>query len=93
MNLMLILLKARFLKPNFMSDVRFQVQSSFREFLFRELSAVAGAITITCLMVANLVGYVIGPSGINWLISQFLTIEGLPVPGGLFVTFYIGIDE
>ncbi|KAJ4829584.1 hypothetical protein Tsubulata_050358 [Turnera subulata] len=30
MNLMLILLKARFLKPNFMSDVRFQVQSSFR---------------------------------------------------------------
>ncbi|KAJ4840899.1 hypothetical protein Tsubulata_047126 [Turnera subulata] len=32
-----------------MSDVRFQVQSSFREFLFRELSAVAGAITITCL--------------------------------------------
>ncbi|KAJ4845363.1 hypothetical protein Tsubulata_050280 [Turnera subulata] len=68
----------------------FQVQSSFGEFLFRELSAVAGAITITCLMVANLVGYVIGPSGINWLISQFLTIEGLPVLGGLFVTFYIG---
>ncbi|KAJ4849594.1 hypothetical protein Tsubulata_047502, partial [Turnera subulata] len=66
------------------------VQSTFGEFLFRELNAVAGAITITCLMVANLVGYVIGPSGINWLISQFLTIEGLPVLGGLFVTFYIG---
>ncbi|KAJ4840900.1 hypothetical protein Tsubulata_047126 [Turnera subulata] len=36
-----------------MSDVRFQVQSSFREFLFRELSAVAGAITITCLRVCS----------------------------------------
>ncbi|KAJ4822806.1 hypothetical protein Tsubulata_040864 [Turnera subulata] len=32
------------------SGITLQVQSSFREFLFRELSAVAGAITITCLM-------------------------------------------
>ncbi|KAL0384703.1 UNVERIFIED_CONTAM: Nuclear pore complex protein B [Sesamum radiatum] len=53
-----------------------QVQGAFREFVFRELSAVAGAITITCLMVANLVGFVIGPSGINWLVSGFLRKEG-----------------
>ena len=29
------------------------------------------------LQVANLVGYVIGPSGINWFISQFLQKEGM----------------
>ncbi|KAJ9180402.1 hypothetical protein P3X46_008651 [Hevea brasiliensis] len=67
-----------------------QAESTFGEFLFRELSAVAGAVTITCLMVANLVGYVIGPSGINWLISQFLTKKGLPVLGSMFITFYVG---
>lgn len=67
-----------------------QVESALGQFVFRELSAVAGAVTITCLMVANLVGYVIGPSGINWLVSQFLQKEGLPVLGGMFVTFYVG---
>ncbi|XP_057469511.1 membrane-bound O-acyltransferase gup1 isoform X1 [Actinidia eriantha] len=68
----------------------FKVRSAFGEFVFREISAVAGAITITCLMVANLVGYVIGPSGMNWLISRFLQKEGLPTLGGMFVTFYVG---
>lgn len=68
----------------------FEVKSAFGEFVFRELSAVVGAITITCLMVANLVGYVMGPSGINWLISQFLSKEGLPILGGIVLTFYIG---
>ncbi|GAB4829635.1 hypothetical protein Ancab_019298 [Ancistrocladus abbreviatus] len=68
----------------------FQVENAFGKFVFRELSAVAGAVTITCLMVANLVGFVIGPSGINWLISRFLHKEGLPVLGGMFFTFYLG---
>ncbi|XP_021899295.1 putative membrane-bound O-acyltransferase C24H6.01c isoform X1 [Carica papaya] len=68
----------------------FQVENAFGEFVFRELSAFAGAITITCLMVANLVGYVIGPSGINWLISQFLSKEGLPILGGMLISFYVG---
>ncbi|XP_045796621.1 membrane-bound O-acyltransferase gup1-like isoform X2 [Trifolium pratense] len=68
----------------------FQAESSFGEFIFRELSAVAGAVTITCLMVANLVGFVIGPSGINWLLSSFLRKEGLPVLGSLLMTFYVG---
>ncbi|TKY50845.1 putative membrane-bound O-acyltransferase [Spatholobus suberectus] len=57
----------------------FQAQSSFGECIFRELSAVAGAVTITCLMVANLVGFVIGPRGINWLLSSFLHKEVLGV--------------
>ncbi|GAU14815.1 hypothetical protein TSUD_50270 [Trifolium subterraneum] len=68
----------------------FQAESSFGEFIFRELSAVAGAVTITCLMVANLVGFVVGPSSINWLLSSFLCKEGLPVLGGLLMTFYVG---
>ncbi|CAL8998248.1 unnamed protein product [Prunus brigantina] len=68
----------------------FQVESTHGEFVVRELSAVAGAITITCLMVANLVGFVIGPSGISWLISQFLNREGLPVLAGMLLTFYVG---
>ncbi|KAI7740886.1 hypothetical protein M8C21_021986 [Ambrosia artemisiifolia] len=68
----------------------FKVDNVFKEFILRELSAVAGAITITCLMVANLVGFVIGPSGISWLKSVFLQAEGLPTLFGLLVTFYIG---
>ncbi|KAK7343407.1 hypothetical protein VNO77_12121 [Canavalia gladiata] len=68
----------------------FQAQSSFGECILRELSAVAGAVTITCLMVANLVGFVVGPRGLNWLLSSFLRNEGLPVLGGMLITFYIG---
>ncbi|XP_022765630.1 putative membrane-bound O-acyltransferase C24H6.01c isoform X3 [Durio zibethinus] len=68
----------------------FQAEGALGGFVFRELSAVAGAITITCLMVANLVGYVIGPSGINWLISRFLSKEGLHVLGFMLTSFYVG---
>ncbi|KAL3843599.1 hypothetical protein ACJIZ3_001002 [Penstemon smallii] len=67
-----------------------EVKGAFREFIFRELSAVAGAVTITCLMVANLIGFVIGPSGINWLVSGFLHQEGWPTLGGLLISFYVG---
>ncbi|KAL8527594.1 hypothetical protein ACS0TY_005448 [Phlomoides rotata] len=67
-----------------------KVEGAFREFIFRELGAVAGALTITCLMVANLVGFVIGPSGINWLVSGFLQEGGLLTIGGLLLTFYVG---
>lgn len=73
------------------SSVRiYQVKSAFGKFILRELSAVAGAITITCLMVANLAGYVIGPSGIKWLVSRLLQKEGLPVLCGIFTSFYVG---
>ncbi|KAM6583943.1 hypothetical protein CsatB_010945 [Cannabis sativa] len=68
----------------------FQATNAFRVFVLRELRAVAGAVTITCLMVANLVGFVIGASGINWLTSRFLEKDGLPVLVGMFVSFYVG---
>ncbi|KAG9457793.1 hypothetical protein H6P81_002301 [Aristolochia fimbriata] len=68
----------------------FQAKSASGAFIFRELSAIAGAITITCLMVANLVGYVIGPSGLHWLSYKLLQRDGLPVLAGIFLTFYVG---
>lgn len=67
----------------------FQARSALGAFIFRELSAVGGAVTITCLMVANLAGFVIGPSGINWLISRLLQKDGLPVLSVLFASFYV----
>ncbi|PRQ56153.1 putative membrane bound O-acyl transferase, MBOAT [Rosa chinensis] len=68
----------------------FQAKTALGEFIVREFSAAAGAVTITCLMVANLVGFVIGPSGISWLVSQFLSRDGLPVLAGMLLTFYVG---
>ncbi|XP_022567973.2 membrane-bound O-acyltransferase gup1-like isoform X1 [Brassica napus] len=67
-----------------------KVQSAFGEFLLRELKALSGAVTITCLMMANLAGYVIGPSGLSLFVSSFLSKEGLPVLGGVFFSFYVG---
>ncbi|CAI9290031.1 unnamed protein product [Lactuca saligna] len=60
----------------FCSDIELTADNVFKEFILRELSAVVGAIIIACLMVANLVGFVIGPSGISWLKSVFLQTEG-----------------
>lgn len=68
----------------------FKVQSAFGEFLLRELKALSGAVTITCLMMANLAGYVIGPSGLSRFVSSFLSREGLPVLGAVFFSFYVG---
>lgn len=72
------------------STNRYQARSALGRFVLRELSAVAGAITITCLMIANLVGYVIGPSGINWLVSRLLQKDGIPVLSVIFTSFYLG---
>ncbi|CAL9098871.1 unnamed protein product [Musa textilis] len=67
-----------------------QVRSAFGMCIQRELNAVAGAVTISCLMVANLAGFVMGPSGIKWLISRLLHKDGLPILAGTFTTFYVG---
>ncbi|MQL69463.1 hypothetical protein Taro_001767, partial [Colocasia esculenta] len=65
-------------------------KSPFSRYLLRELNAIAGAITITCLMVTNLAGYVIGLENINWLISRLLMKDGLAVMIGIFTSFYVG---
>lgn len=35
-------------------------------------------IIVVVMQVANLVGFVIGASGINWLTSRFLEKDGMP---------------
>lgn len=47
----LVLLIDAVLKIGNLSVTSCQVESAFGEFIFRELRAVAGAVTITCLMV------------------------------------------
>uniref|UniRef100_A0A1D1XRT0 Putative membrane-bound O-acyltransferase C24H6.01c n=1 Tax=Anthurium amnicola TaxID=1678845 RepID=A0A1D1XRT0_9ARAE len=68
----------------------FQEKDPFSRYLLRELNAIAGAITITCLMVSNLAGYVIGPENINWLLSRLLMKDGVVVIFGIFISFYVG---
>ncbi|KAG2616344.1 hypothetical protein PVAP13_3NG186521 [Panicum virgatum] len=41
-------------------------------------------------MVANLVGYIVGPSGIKVLISKMAGKEALPALAFIFTTFYMG---
>ncbi|KAL3677699.1 hypothetical protein R1sor_020655 [Riccia sorocarpa] len=57
---------------------------------FNEGCAMVGAVNICGLMVANLIGFVVGPSGIQQLASLMLTVENLPVLFGIFITFYVG---
>ncbi|KAM0929318.1 hypothetical protein ACQ4PT_001738 [Festuca glaucescens] len=69
----------------------FQAKSALGRFIHRELGAIGGAVTISCLMVANLVGYVVGPSGIKVLMSQMLQKDALPALATIFATFYVGV--
>ncbi|OAY70289.1 putative membrane-bound O-acyltransferase C24H6.01c, partial [Ananas comosus] len=69
----------------------FQARSAFGAFIHRELGAIAGAVTISCLMVANLVGYVVGPSGVKSLISRMLQKDAYPVLVYIFISFYVGV--
>jgi len=69
----------------------FKAKSALGQFIHRELGAIGGALTISCLMVANLVGYVVGPSGIKVLMSQMLQKDALPALASIFATFYVGV--
>ncbi|KMZ65078.1 putative Glycerol uptake protein [Zostera marina] len=68
----------------------FKSRNTYWKFALRELKALVGAVTITSLMVTNLVGYVIGFSNIRQFLSQFYKEDGLAVPCGIFATFYVG---
>ncbi|KAH9318920.1 hypothetical protein KI387_020689, partial [Taxus chinensis] len=67
-----------------------QIQNSLNKILLRELSAIGGAITIFFLMMANLIGFVIGPTGLQWLISRMLLRENIFILIDIFVSFYVG---
>lgn len=45
------------------------------------------------VQVANLVGYVVGLSSINWLISHFLQKEGMPKSHILYPSFLVCLDK
>lgn len=42
---------------------------------------------------ANLVGYVVGLSSMNWLISHFLQKEGMPKSQTLYLSFLVCLDK
>ncbi|KAI5022329.1 hypothetical protein ZWY2020_059059 [Hordeum vulgare] len=65
-----------------------QAKSTLGRFIHRELSAIGGAVTVSSLMVANLVVYVVG-SGIKALMWQMLQKDALPALGIIFTTFYV----
>lgn len=73
------------------SVASFKSRSATEKLVLRELRAVAGTITIACLMVANLVGYVIGPSGTSWMISRLVKKDGFPLLGFIFLSFYVAV--
>ena len=45
------------------------------------------------VQVANLVGYVVGLSRMNWLISHFLQKEGMPKAHTLYLNFLVCLDK
>lgn len=67
-----------------------QVKNLISESLIRELGAIGGAVTISCLMMANLIGFVVGPTRMQWLVSRMLLRENVSVLVGIFISFYVG---
>lgn len=67
-----------------------QVKTLLSESFLRELGAFGGAITISFLMMANLIGFVVGPTRMQWLISRMLLRENVSVLIGIFTSFYVG---
>lgn len=59
--------------------------------LFREGTAVLGAVNILGLMLANLVGFVVGPSGTSEIAARLLAPEARPLLLFLVVSLYVGV--
>jgi len=57
---------------------------------YRECHALAGSLNITGLMLANLVGFVVGPDGMKLLASRMLSLENVPLLLAIIFSFYIG---
>lgn len=58
--------------------------------LERELCAVGGTLTISGLMVANLVGFVIGPEGMQAFSQKLLLRENVGIIAWILLSFYVG---
>lgn len=57
---------------------------------YRECHALAGSLNITGLMLANLVGFVVGPDGMKLLASRMLSRENIPLLLAIIFSFYVG---
>ncbi|KAJ7543421.1 hypothetical protein O6H91_09G037700 [Diphasiastrum complanatum] len=66
------------------------LQGFRKSVMYREVCAIAGALNITGLMTANLVGFVVGPSGMKSLSSQLLTRQNTIVLVGILTSLYVG---
>ncbi|KAJ4784791.1 MBOAT (membrane bound O-acyl transferase) family protein [Rhynchospora pubera] len=69
----------------------FKATSALGEFFNYELGAMSGVVTISCLMIANLVGYVAGPAHIKLLISKMMEKEAHFTLGAIFFSFYVAV--
>ncbi|KAJ7555855.1 hypothetical protein O6H91_05G057300 [Diphasiastrum complanatum] len=66
------------------------LQGFRKSVMYREVCAIAGALNITGLMTANLVGFVVGPSGMKSLSSQLLARQNTVVLFGILTSLYVG---
>eukprot|EP00897_Mesotaenium_endlicherianum_P003439 jgi/Mesen1/3122/ME000184S02193 len=64
---------------------------AFREsWAYREVCAVAGAANITALMMVNLIGFVVGPSGARVFLSKFLQRQNIGLLLAIEFSLYVG---
>ncbi|KAH7292570.1 hypothetical protein KP509_29G075200 [Ceratopteris richardii] len=57
---------------------------------YGELCAIGGAISITGLMIANLIGFVVGPDRMHWLLQTLANTNNITTSLGVLLSFYIG---
>ncbi|EFJ25234.1 hypothetical protein SELMODRAFT_99787 [Selaginella moellendorffii] len=71
-------------------SLRLKQVSCFYFPLFTEGCAIASALNITGLMMANLIGFVVGPAGFKELISKLFVKQNAWLCLGIFFSFYVG---
>ncbi|CAM6106253.1 unnamed protein product [Calypogeia fissa] len=69
---------------------RKQMQGFRNSPMYEDCCAVAGALNMAGIMTANLVGFVVGPSGMRLLASLLITTQNIPLLLGIFATFFVG---
>eukprot|EP00249_Psilotum_nudum_P010949 c22868_g1_i1 orf=188-1798(+) len=67
-----------------------KMQKFRRSHLCDELCAVLGALNISGLMAANLLGFVLGPQGMRWLVTRMFEKQNISVIIGILCSFYVG---
>ncbi|KAI5063101.1 hypothetical protein GOP47_0021648 [Adiantum capillus-veneris] len=66
------------------------VQRVHEAAFYRELCAIGGSFNITGLMTANLIGFVVGPERMQWLLHTLVERKNIPTSLAILFSFYIG---